>query len=94
MLDNSFKIALDPIYQPPSILQDEQDGEDKLSKNRRKFDLLQQIKYYLIFDSVTDANELTQTKPQNTQLMAEIKEEEKLCEIVAKSEEVDDDEDF
>ena len=94
LLDNSFKIALDPIYQPPAILLEDQDGDDRLGKNRRKFDLLPQIKYYLVFDSITDANELTSTKTQNVQLMSEIREEEKLCEIVAKSEEVDDDEDF
>lgn len=55
---------------------------------------MSQIKYYLIFDSVSDADQICSSKPQNSQLLSEIREEEKLCEIVAKNEEIEDDEDF
>ena len=66
LLDNSFRVALDPLYQPPAIgsaeavdLRSVDDSSKKQgNKLRRKFELLQQIKYTMIFNQQTDAPEL------------------------------------
>ena len=66
LLDNSFRVALDPLYQPPALgsaeavdLRSVDDSSKKQgNKLRRKFELLQQIKYTMIFNQQTDAPEL------------------------------------
>ena len=127
LLDNSFRIAVDPTYQPPALLAEEktdpqpqkpracnigeaanqkQEQDDQAqqlknrvqhsknealqSKSRRKFELMPHIKYSLIFDELTDGEELAKLFKKdvpNQQLMAEIVEEEKMCEQVAKTQE-------
>ena len=51
---------------------------------RKKFDLIQQIKYRLVFDQVTDSEELARIfkdkkEEAEGELLAEIIEEEKIC---------------
>lgn len=113
LLDNSFRVAIDPTYQPPAILdeklaviepkarncgvevQQQDNNNDKLApkdkqlKNRRKFELLSQIKYTQIFDENVDGQELQKLFNGETdqQLLKEIQEEEKECEQVAKADE-------
>ena len=41
LLDNSFRIAVDPLYTP-------------LDDKKRKFDLIPRIKYHLIYDETID----------------------------------------
>jgi tubulin monoglycylase TTLL3/8 len=94
LLDNSFRIAVDPLYQPPSLLDDkatEMALQPTQGKKRRKFEQLQHIKYRLVYDELIDGPELNQlfksTQTHNQQLMAEIMEEELICAKVAKENE-------
>jgi tubulin monoglycylase TTLL3/8 len=52
LLDNTFRIAVDPLYQPSALITEDKpdDLQKQSTKSRRKFDLLQQIKFTLIFD--------------------------------------------
>jgi hypothetical protein len=51
LLDNSFRIALDPIFQPPNLYQDLSDFSEPLkSQKRRRLEMISHIKYSLIFD--------------------------------------------
>lgn len=59
LLDNSFRIALDPVFQPTGLLDTAQDHKQIDKQLRKKFDLIQQIKYRLIFDEATDGPELS-----------------------------------
>jgi tubulin monoglycylase TTLL3/8 len=54
LLDNSFRIAIDPLFQPGLM------SETNADKVKRKIDLLQQIKYTLVFDDSVDGPELKQ----------------------------------
>ena len=62
LLDNSFRIAIDPLFQPPALLEETSQPTDEAketsSKSRKKFELLQQIKYRLIFDQEQDGEQL------------------------------------
>jgi hypothetical protein len=49
LLNNSFKIAIDPLFQPSFMLED-----DTKQTAKRKFELLSAIKYRLIFDQLSD----------------------------------------
>ena len=77
LLDNSFRLALDPLFQPHFL------NEDYLNERRRlrRIDQVQQLKYTLIFDELVDHTELEKLqhrakKPAAEQLLAEVVEEE------------------
>lgn len=53
LLNNSFRVAVDPLFQPPFMLEEEPKQQPK-----RKFELLSAIKYRLIFDQLTDQDDL------------------------------------
>lgn len=64
LLDNTFRIAVDPIFQPPSIHDEVPESgapdvyDPKLGKTKRRFELMPLIKYRLIFDELADRVEL------------------------------------
>ena len=72
LLDNSFRLAIDPIYQPAFIIEEKipqveaqnlkkneiTDDLTKRAKQRRRLELISHIKYTLIFDELVDGDEL------------------------------------
>ena len=80
LLDNSFRIAVDPLFQPAFL--GNKDGEE--GRYKRRLELLSHIKYNLIFDEVVDGPALrqlfAQKQDQDLMLLLEIKEEEKQIE--------------
>lgn len=53
LLDNSFRIALDPLFQPACLQIMSEDD-----RKRKKLDQVQQLKYTLIYDDLADLEEL------------------------------------
>jgi hypothetical protein len=86
LLDNSFRVALDPIYQPSFLIDNQQTQElSNQAKYRRRLELTPHLKYSLIFDEQHDRAELDllfgKSQPQDNKLLMEVKEEEKLQEV-------------
>jgi hypothetical protein len=73
LLENSFRIAMDPIYQPP-ILVNQEDGGG--SRARRRVEIMQPIKYSLIFDERIDKQNDEVVCISDQTLLEEIAEEE------------------
>ena len=72
LLENTFRLAVDPLYQPIQLTSGLQDA----NKMRKKLDFISPLKYTLVFDEKTDAQQNCQES--NTELLKEIAEEEQI----------------
>lgn len=72
LLENTFRIAVDPLYQPLQL----QAGLQDANKMRKKLEFVSPLKFTLVFDERTDGE--ANAKQSNAELLKEIAEEEQI----------------